>query len=415
MRQFVLGLLVAVVGWWGYGKYFAGEEPGGGAGDGNVPGASRTGGLSVEQLAQAPQGRGDAESRQVHRGGEAPISAATTNGQDAGAVDASTSGVRDLDHLLEKVATQDVEAIGLGWRLVAAGRLGRDLERVVEALRPKGERFDEQLRWLGANNAFLHSSAGRDAAKTVLRTAMSLPDPAALKAGSQLVYLMTRGRIELQDHAAREAVDQAYAEHRVRVDRWLCNPTNVAGARSYTVKGGDNLDGIARHFREQGIKVEAGTIQVLNRISNPRGLRVGQQLKVPVAPVSALLEKRSFALMLFVGDELLRLYWVGHGENDHTPVTTFTVEAKQPRPQWTAPNGQVYPYGHPENILGEYFIKFAHPQYTGFGAHGTPHQDTICTQSSAGCIRMKDADIDELFRIVPRGSEVVVRATESVR
>ena len=89
MRQFVLGLLVAVVGWWGYGKYFAGEEPGG-AGDGTVPGASRTGGLSVEQLAQAPQGRGDAESRQVHRGGEAPISAATTNGQ--GAAFSTTSG-----------------------------------------------------------------------------------------------------------------------------------------------------------------------------------------------------------------------------------------------------------------------------------------------------------------------------------
>jgi lipoprotein-anchoring transpeptidase ErfK/SrfK len=35
--------------------------------------------------------------------------------------------------------------------------------------------------------------------------------------------------------------------------------------------------------------------------------------------------------------------------------------------------------------------------------------------SSAGCIRMLDADIAELFKILPRGAKVVVRATESIR
>jgi lipoprotein-anchoring transpeptidase ErfK/SrfK len=32
--------------------------------------------------------------------------------------------------------------------------------------------------------------------------------------------------------------------------------------------------------------------------------------------------------------------------------------------------------------------------------------------SSRGCIRMRAADIEEFFGIVPRGSEVVVRASE---
>ena len=65
-------------------------------------------------------------------------------------------------------------------------------------------------------------------------------------------------------------------------------------------------------------------------------------------------------------------------------------------------------------MLGEYFIKFGHDQYSGFGAHGTPLPETIGTMSSMGCIRMFDADIAELFKILPRGAEVAVRATESV-
>mgnify|MGYP000663373303 CR=1 FL=1 len=52
----------------------------------------------------------------------------------------------------------------------------------------------------------------------------------------------------------------------------------------------------------------------------------------------------------------------------------------------------------------------ADPQYTGFGAHGTPHQDTICTQSSAGCIRMYNQDVIDLEDRVPVGANVVVRS-----
>ena len=190
-----------------------------------------------------------------------------------------------------------------------------------------------------------------------------------------------------------------------------CNPTNVAGARVYTVKDGDYLGKIARRFKKDGVQVEAGTIMVLNRIRNAKNLQVGQTIKVPVAPITAVLEKDSYALMVFVGDQLLRLYWVGHGKNDHTPVTEFEVVAKQAKPDWTAPDGNVYPYGHKENVLGEFFIKFGHPQYSGFGAHGTTEPESICTQASMGCIRMFDQDIKELFELLPRGAKVIVRDT----
>ena len=195
----------------------------------------------------------------------------------------------------------------------------------------------------------------------------------------------------------------------------MCDPANLARARSHTIEKGDSLARAAARFRRDGIDVEAGTLAVLNRIHNPNAVQIGQKIKVPVDPIFAVVEKRSYSLAVYVGDHLLRLYWVGHGEHDKTPVTEFVVSEKQPRPEWTAPDGNRYPYGHPNNILGEYFIKFRHDRYTGFGAHGTPMPETIGTMSSAGCIRMLAPDIAELFQLLPRGAKVQVLATESIR
>ena len=52
---------------------------------------------------------------------------------------------------------------------------------------------------------------------------------------------------------------------------------------------------------------------------------------------------------------------------------------------------------------------FRSPSYSGFGAHGTPMPETIGTMSSAGCIRMYDNDIEELYKVLPRKAKVVVR------
>lgn len=38
--------------------------------------------------------------------------------------------------------------------------------------------------------------------------------------------------------------------------------------------------------------------------------------------------------------------------------------------------------------------------------HGSPHTDKLGTPASAGCVRMADADVIELFDLVPAGTDV---------
>ena len=398
MRQFMLGLIVAALAWWGYGKWTESEALANGSG-GRVEAPSSSGGGSAGRAEPASMGALLGEGVAVNAAAAAPLA------------ETASPPPSDVAELIQRLEARDPEAFGAAWLAVASGRLGGQHQSVVALLRPSSDAFEEQLAALGKHNGFLRSVEGRAAARAATTAAMALPDAEAIAAGTDLLYLMACGRIARGDLEWRKVVEEARVQHRIRVDRWLCNPTNVAGARVYTVRRGDSLDRIAKRFRKEGLKVESGTIATLNRVSNPNSVRVGQSLKVPVAPITAVLEKDSFALMVFVGDQLLRLYWVGHGANDHTPVTEFEVIAKQARPDWTSPDGNVYAYGNPKNVLGEFFIKFGHPQYSGFGAHGTPEEDTICTESSMGCVRMFAPDIAELFKLLPRGAKVIVRDT----
>jgi lipoprotein-anchoring transpeptidase ErfK/SrfK len=397
MRAFWFGLLVAgILFWWSpWTKADAAAAPGA-----NAPGA----GAGVESMLDGGPSPGAASSPSPSPSPTQPLRITPP----------AATGVAGLDELLPRLQQREPAALRLGWLALARGA-GPDTKTVRDALVPLADDFAAMLAALGPDNSFLHSAEGRGLATKVAQAAFAMSDPEATTAGTQLLDLMLKGRILKEDTAQRALVDDVYKQHRIRVDRWLCDPANVAGARSYTVAKGDSLARIASRFRKEKIQVEEGTLAILNRIHNVNALQVGQKIKVPVAPIRAVVEKRSFSFAVYLGDQLLRLYWIGHGENDRTPNATFTIGVKQPRPDWTSPNGEVHPYGDAGNILGEYFIKFLNDTYVGFGAHGTPMPDTICTMSSMGCIRMYKQDIEELFKLIPMGSKVEVRATESLR
>lgn len=273
------------------------------------------------------------------------------------------------------------------------------------------EDFEAVFVGLGPNNAFVQSSEGRALGRRATALIQKMKDEQAVDCGTKLLDLCMRGPIERSHADAIAFVDEAYKLHRVRADRFLCDPDNLSRARSHQVAAGDSLAKLAAKWRKEGIAIDETGLAILNRIKNANSLRVGQRIRCPVDPIHAVVEKRSFLMAVYVGDRLLRLYWVGHGADDKTPVTEFTVQDKLKDPDWYAPDGQVHPAGSPENILGHYFVKFSNsdPGIKGYGAHGTPRPETVGTMSSMGCIRMYDDDIKELYQLLPRKAKVVVR------
>lgn len=262
---------------------------------------------------------------------------------------------------------------------------------------------------LGSDNAFLHQSVGRSRLAAVLQEFGSQDDETAARSLTKVLELGMRGRLENQDAEALAAFASVEAALQARLRKTVFNPSFLARARRHKVERGETLDVLARRFsREHQIRLEAGTLALVNGIADPSRLRADQTIKVPLEPIRTVVEKRSFTMAVYLGDVIVRCYRVGLGKDDSTPAVTFTIGDKKEKPDWFH-NGRVIPYGHPDNVLGDYFVKFLNDAHPGYGAHGTTQPETIGTMASLGCIRMHDRDIRDFFALVPRGSTVEIR------
>src|SRR2546427_828815 len=66
---------------------------------------------------------------------------------------------------------------------------------------------------------------------------------------------------------------------------------------------------------------------------------------------------------------------------------------RSPHPRWYGTNHHVVPPGK-ANPLGTRWMGLNH---RGYGIHGTNNQHSIGQNVSPGCIRMRKADVEELF------------------
>jgi len=149
----------------------------------------------------------------------------------------------------------------------------------------------------------------------------------------------------------------------------------------------------------------------INGIRRPELLRVNQRLKIPQGSFSALVQKRAHRLIVFLNGHYIKEYPVGIGAPvSPTPVGKFVVaNNKQVNPTWTAPDGNVYKYGDPRNILGTRWLGFVETDaYQGYGIHGTNDAATIGKDVSNGCIRMLRTDVEEVFSMLMPGDTVQV-------
>jgi len=166
----------------------------------------------------------------------------------------------------------------------------------------------------------------------------------------------------------------------------------------YSVQSGDNLTTIAKKN-----SVTVDMIRQTNGISGDR-LNIGQVLKIPTYKLSIWVDKSDNTLILKADEQILKTYSVATGKDNSTPVGAFKIKDKLENPTWYK-SGAVKQPGEPDNQLGTRWMGWDLAHY---GIHGTIEPDSIGTQATAGCVRMKNEEVEELYRLVPVGTPVTV-------
>lgn len=190
------------------------------------------------------------------------------------------------------------------------------------------------------------------------------------------------------------------------VDKRLMNSSAPASEKQfYRVVKGDSLARIANsHYTSIGALVRCN--EGLRRDDGRDPIvRPSQTLCYIQGTWSIRVSKQQFLLLLYLDDELYRIWSVGIGRENRTPVGKFLITDKLADPAWTPP-GRYIPAGDPENVLGTRWLKLTPTDGTdssleGYGIHGTTEPDTVGTSCSLGCVRLRNEEVEELFDFIP--------------
>ena len=179
-------------------------------------------------------------------------------------------------------------------------------------------------------------------------------------------------------------------------------------AVSYTVKAGDYLGRIARNHN-----TTVAAAMFINRLKSTN-IRVGQKLVLLPGNWTISVSKKMRLLYLFRDGKLFMGFEVGVGRMGKTPTASFVISDRIRHPVYRAPDGAVFKYGEKGNELGDYFLKLAASgtpdrPLLGYGIHGTGDESSVSRSLSNGCIRMRNAEVERLYYIVPTGTPVEIK------
>ncbi|GHC64206.1 L,D-transpeptidase [Neogemmobacter tilapiae] len=135
-----------------------------------------------------------------------------------------------------------------------------------------------------------------------------------------------------------------------------------------------------------------------------------------------LVDPNIYALFWTLPGRKARKYYIGIARDGEYRPGVFRVGDKRENPSWTPTANMIRrhpelyaPYrrgiagGAPGNPLGSRALYL----YSGGGdsrlrIHGTNAPDTIGSRVSAGCVRMVNAHVEELYSFVPMGTRVTL-------
>lgn len=182
----------------------------------------------------------------------------------------------------------------------------------------------------------------------------------------------------------------------------------------YTVKPGDNITNISKRY-----KVETGSGDIaLGHIRRINGLKThnifpNDKLKVLTGQIWVKVSKTTLTLTLYINNDFIKEYRISVGDptkNCDTPAGTYTVGTKTIHPTWykKTEDGrkEEVPYGDERNVLGTRWMAFK--ESPALGIHGTTHPESIGKKISNGCVRMYNAEVEEVYDLISEGAKVVV-------
>lgn len=199
-------------------------------------------------------------------------------------------------------------------------------------------------------------------------------------------------------------------------------PGNDIIGQNFTIQvaKGDSLNSLSKRY---GLSIHE-LIEANPTIENGR-LKTGTTLLIPAQFIlpkyrqGIVINLPELRLYYFTPDgKYVKTYPVGLGKRDwRTPTISTTVIDKKIDPEWNVPEtirdytfetrGKLLPEviegGSPENPLGHRALYLAKP---GYLIHGNNSPDSIGKFVSSGCIRMNNADVEELYPHVMTGTPV---------
>ena len=168
----------------------------------------------------------------------------------------------------------------------------------------------------------------------------------------------------------------------------LFSPIITPKSLLYEIKPGDTLTKISHQFKT--------TPELIKKSNNLGGALIpGRKIKVWNAPFNILVDKSHNTLTLKSEEEVLKTYVVATGKDNCTPVGNFRITNKLVNPTWFKKGDNVIAPADPKNALGTRWLGI---DMAGYGIHGTIEPQNLGKQVTEGCVRMVNADVEEIGR-----------------
>jgi LysM repeat protein len=240
----------------------------------------------------------------------------------------------------------------------------------------------------------VEQTASVDAPTTVdLQAIEDLIATGALREARDQAFLL---REQTPDPVARREVDRLLGDLHTRM---VFSKAPLQEKVWHTVRAGDTLGKLANQYDST-----VDSISAINQLQNNL-IRVGDRLQILTGTFRCVVHKTRNEMEVTLNHRFFKRYLVGTGTDSSTPEGEYLITLRLRNPIWYRPDGATIPYGDPENLLGTHYLKL---NVSGIGLHGTWEPESVGSQSSAGCVRLVNQDIEELYHLLPEGTVVII-------